>query len=59
MKGELLVLHIVGAYPHIGRFHQRLSAGVFATLADDSFKPDPNINFILEADAESSFLALE
>src|SRR5262245_11815332 len=35
MKGELLVLHIVGAYPHVGRFHQRLSAGVFAALADD------------------------
>jgi hypothetical protein len=27
MKGELLVLHVIGAYPHIGRFHQRLGAG--------------------------------
>ena len=35
MKGELFVLHVVGADPHIGRFHQRLGASVFATLADD------------------------
>ena len=35
MKGELLVLHVVGADPHIGRFHQRLGPGVFAPLADD------------------------
>jgi hypothetical protein len=35
MKCELLVLHVVSANPHAGRFHERLSAGVFPALADD------------------------
>ena len=38
MKGELLVLHVIGAYPHIGRFHQRLGTGAFAALAADHRK---------------------
>ncbi len=35
MKGELVVLYVIGAYPPIARFHQRLGAAVFATLTDD------------------------
>jgi len=38
VKGELLVLHVVGADAHIGRFHQRLGAGVLAALATIAVK---------------------
>jgi hypothetical protein len=32
MKGELLLEPVVHADPNIGRFHQRLGAGVFAAM---------------------------